>query len=105
MRNANSATEETEMQESKRKGLTLLPGAAIAMAAAALFIAEAAVAPASAADDTKVQCIGVNSCKGKSECASAKNGCAGQNACKGQGWLTLTEKDCRTHSGGAHRLP
>jgi uncharacterized membrane protein len=93
------------MNASKRKAMTALSGAAIAMAAAGLFVSGAAIAPASAADDTKVQCIGVNACKGKSECATEHNGCAGQNACKGQGWSTLTEKECRTRGGVAQRLP
>jgi len=31
--------------------------------------------------------------------------CASQNACKGHGWITLTEKECRTHGGVAERLP
>jgi hypothetical protein len=82
-----------------------LSGTAIALAAAGLFASGAAIAPASAAGGTKVQCIGVNACKGKSECATEKNACAQQNACKGQGWTTLTEKECRTRGGVVHRLP
>jgi hypothetical protein len=93
------------MEQGKRRTVTAISGAAIAMAAAGLFMSGAVVAPATAADDTKVQCIGVNACKGKSECATDKNGCATQNQCKGQGWLTLTEKECRTRGGVARRLP
>jgi hypothetical protein len=37
------------------------------------------------AADAKVQCSGINACKGKSECATAKNACKGQNECEGQG--------------------
>ena len=47
----------------------------------------------------KVQCAGVNACKGKSECSSAKNGCKGQNACKGEGWQSMTEKQCLEKGG------
>lgn len=48
----------------------------------------------------KVHCLGVNACKGKSECGvDGKHGCAGQNACKGQGWITLAKKDCLKKKG------
>jgi len=93
------------MQRAKRKSAHMLSGTAIALAAAALFSAGHVIAPASAADDTKVKCVGVNGCKGKSECATEKNACATQNACKGQGWLTLTAKECRTRGGVAEHLP
>jgi hypothetical protein len=93
------------MHRGKRRAGNGLSGAAIAIAAAALFSSGQSVVPASAADDTKVKCVGVNACKGKSECATEKNACATQNACKGHGWITLTEKECRTHGGIAERLP
>jgi len=47
----------------------------------------------------KVQWGGVNSCKGKSECSTAKNGCSGKNARKGQGWMSMSEKQ-RVAKGG-----
>ncbi len=48
----------------------------------------------------KVHCFGVNSCKGKSECAvDGKSQCKGQNACKGQGWVALTTKSCKAKKG------
>jgi len=93
------------MRQGERKSGKALSGTMIAMAAAALFSSGHALAPASAADDTKVKCVGVNACKGKSECATEKNACATQNACKGRGWITLSEKECRTHGGVAERLP
>ncbi|KAJ8135179.1 hypothetical protein OY671_011608 [Metschnikowia pulcherrima] len=67
-------------------------GAAMAAAAAVLF----SMAPfASAfADESKVECHGVNACKGQSACKSAHNACAGQNGCKGQGFSELTKKEC-----------
>jgi hypothetical protein len=69
-----------------------MSGAALATAAAMLF----SVAPLAnaAANDAKVKCEGVNSCKGKSACATAKNSCAGQNACKGQGYVEMTKAEC-----------
>lgn len=68
-------------------------GVALATAAAVLFSAAPFVA-ASAADDAKVKCEGVNSCKGTSACATAHNSCQGQNSCKGQGFLLLSKSDC-----------
>lgn len=49
----------------------------------------------------KVHCFGINSCKGKSECAvEGKSGCAGKNACKGQGWVTVASaKKCKAKKG------
>lgn len=56
--------------------------------------------PKMAASEDKVHCMGVNACKGKSECAvEGKSGCAGHNACKGQGWVTLAKKDCAEQKG------
>ncbi len=88
-----------------KRAIGSLSGTALAMAAAGLFVSAAVTAPATAADDTKVQCVGLNACKGKSECATANNACAGQNQCKGRGWVTMTEKECRTRGGVAQRLP
>ena len=75
------------------KASTKVSGAAIATAAAMLFGTLTAV-PASAADEAKVKCEGVNACKGKSACATATNSCQGQNSCKGHGYLSLTKSEC-----------
>jgi hypothetical protein len=61
--------------------------------AAALFFSNMAVVPASA-EDAKVKCEGVNSCKGTSKCATASNSCQGQNSCKGKGYLLLSQAEC-----------
>jgi hypothetical protein len=71
---------------------TKVSGAAIATAAAMLF-STVAVSTASA-EDAKIQCHGVNGCKGQSACKTAENSCKGQNTCKGHGFLELTQKDC-----------
>jgi hypothetical protein len=68
-------------------------GAAIATAAAMLF-GTAFVGVAQAAEEGKVMCTGVNSCKGHSACKTAKNECKGMNSCKGQGFLELTKEEC-----------
>lgn len=86
------------MDQTKRSTVRALSGAALAFAAAGLFVSQTVV-PAAAADEATVHCSGVNSCKGKSECATGKSSCKGQNSCKGQGWLPLTEKMCKAKGG------
>ena len=69
------------------------PATAVAAAAALLFgtgLASTAVA----GTDAKVQCTGVNACKGQSACKSANNACKGQNSCKGKGVLEMSKADC-----------
>ena len=68
--------------------------AALAAAAAALFLAGAPVAAFAGADEAKMHCDGVNSCKGQGSCHTAKNECAGKNGCKGQGFVEMTQAEC-----------
>ena len=49
--------------------------------------------------DWKVQCFGVNSCKGTGGCKTATNECKGQNSCKGKGFVMLSESDCTAKGG------
>jgi len=74
-----------------------ISGVALAAAAATIF----AVAPmnASAASHKAGKCMGINSCKGQSACATATSSCAGQNSCKGQGWVKATKSDCEAKGG------
>ena len=76
-------------------------GAAVAAAAFALAITGAGiVAPSGAqAQDAKVQCMGVNSCKGHSDCKTATSNCKGLNDCKGQGFVSLTQHECQAVGG------
>ncbi len=67
-------------------------GVAIATAAALLFGTFAATT--ASADEAKVKCTGVNSCKGQSSCKSAKNSCKGMNSCKGLGFVEMSKSDC-----------
>ena len=55
----------------------VLSGVALAAAAAIMFTSVAATT--ARADEAKVKCEGVNSCKGHSACKSANNACKGQN--------------------------
>lgn len=74
---------------------------ALASAAAALFAAGTTLSTtAHAADNMSVKCAGLNSCKGTSDCKTAKNECKGQNSCKGMGWnMKSSAKEC-TAAGG-----
>lgn len=85
-----------------QKGITTMKqftksGAALAAAAFSLALA-GAVAPAQSTE-AKVMCMGVNACKGQSECKTAASSCKGLNACKGQGFLGLTEAECSAAGG------
>jgi len=64
------------------------------MAAAAALLFTTVATTANAADEAKVKCEGVNSCKGTSACSTATSACAGQNKCKGVGYLMLTKAEC-----------
>jgi uncharacterized membrane protein len=73
---------------------------AVASAAAALFAMTAGVSTVQAAADMSVKCSGVNSCKGTSDCKTAKNECKGMNSCKGQGWnMKESAKECTAAHG------
>ena len=76
-------------------------GAAVAAAAFALAITGAGIATPSGAQaqDAKVQCMGVNSCKGHSDCKTATSNCKGLNDCKGQGFVSLTQHECQAVGG------
>ncbi|MGE3597010.1 MAG: hypothetical protein AB7N70_15805 [Dehalococcoidia bacterium] len=67
-------------------------------AAAAAFFTMADVPLAQAADG--VHCMGINACKGQTECKTAAGACNGTNACKGQGWLTVASAEECADKGG-----
>lgn len=78
--------------------MTSKSGAALAAAAATLFLAGTTVSTVThAAGEGK--CIGANACKGQSACKGAANACKGQNACKSQGFSTLTKEKCDAAKG------
>jgi len=74
-------------------------GVAIASAAALFAVGASVSTTVQAAEDGSVKCAGVNTCKGTSECATAKSDCKGHNSCKGQGWVKKTAAEC-TSAGG-----
>src|ERR1700739_197310 len=72
----------------------------IATAVALLFITGGVVTNAGhSGGAVQVRCSGINSCRGQSFCATAKNACAGQNACKGKGWLKVSRRECSAKGG------
>jgi hypothetical protein len=73
----------------------------LATAAALLAISTASIAaPASTAEVEKPgRCYGVNTCKGTSLCATAKNDCKGLNECKGKGVLVKPKSECLKAGG------
>jgi uncharacterized membrane protein len=81
---------------------TVTKSISIATTAAILAMSTMGVAahaaPAKAAKEL-VHCYGVNTCKGTSDCATAKTSCKGQNECKGQGFLAKTKKQCAKLGG------
>jgi hypothetical protein len=81
-----------------------LTGATLAAAVGAIFISQPLMAGPSQgqAQQAKVKCVGGNSCKGQSECATAASGCKGQNSCKGKGWITTSNaQQCQQLGGKA----
>jgi hypothetical protein len=71
---------------------------ALAVAAARLF-AVAGCASEPATQTAKGHCSGVNACKGTSACKTAKNACKCQNACKAQGFMVMTQAECKAAGG------
>lgn len=47
----------------------------------------------------KVDCGGVNECKGQGTCKGETHGCGGQNECKGKGVLAMSEEECKAKGG------
>ena len=78
-----------------------ITGAALAAAAAALFVAAPISVQAGGHADAEPtgHCNGANACQGQSACATASSSCQGQNSCKGQGFTVTTEAEC-TEAGG-----
>jgi hypothetical protein len=75
-------------------GLIVNKTAALAAAAAALFLSGAPAYADHHEGEAKVKCEGVNACKGQGSCHTAGNECAGKNACKGQGVVEMTKAEC-----------
>ena len=86
------------MDSKKRTTMKRVSGAALAVAAAGLFLSGTATT-VSAAETAQIHCVGVNACKGMSDCKTASSSCKGQNECKGQGFVAMTAKECTAIGG------
>ena len=78
-------------------------GAMIALGAAALILSGCASSGAKTADSgsTNEACVGVNSCKGTSDCKTAGNDCKGQGSCKMAANACKGQNDCATQGHSA----
>ncbi|HKJ76505.1 MAG TPA: hypothetical protein VKA64_04800 [Gammaproteobacteria bacterium] len=72
-------------------------GMALASTAAGLFAG--ATGHAIAGEKGKVECWGVNACKGKSDCKTPNSECKGENSCKGQGYVEMSREACEQIGG------
>jgi uncharacterized membrane protein len=82
--------------------MTFRPGLSFAASAAIIAVAAASASTAAFAQSPSaevVHCYGINTCKGTSDCKTAKSECRGHNDCKAQGFKELTAKAC-TDAGG-----
>ena len=77
--------------------VTSKSGAAIAAAAATLFLAGMTISTNAQAADG--HCMGANACKGQSACKGGNHSCKGLNACKGQGFAAMTKDKCAAAKG------
>jgi uncharacterized membrane protein len=76
-----------------------ISGAILATIVGVMFAAQPLIADDSSTSPAQIKCVGGNSCKGQSACATNANSCKGQNSCKGKGWINTTAADC-TQKGG-----
>lgn len=84
-----------------KSGISIATTAAL-LALSALSQADAAdtgTASGAAAQEQPGRCYGINTCKGTSLCATAKNDCKGLNSCKGEGMLVRTKTACLAAGG------
>ena len=70
------------MDSDKRTTMKKVTGAALAIAAAGLFLGGAA-STVSAAEAGKIHCVGLNACKGTSDCKTATMPARGKTNAKG----------------------
>ena len=79
--------------------VTSKSGAALAAAAATLFLAGATMSSTVSYAAGEGHCVGANACKGQSACKGGNHACKGLNACKGQGFSELTKEGCAAAKG------
>jgi hypothetical protein len=72
--------------------------ALLALSSLSMSVQAHAAAPGDKAEQPG-RCYGINTCKGTSLCATAKNDCKGLNECKGEGVLVKTPTECKALGG------
>jgi hypothetical protein len=77
--------------------VTSKSGAAIAAAAATLFLAGMTIS--TNAQAAEGHCMGANACKGQSACKGGKSPGPGANACKGMGFAMMSKGECVAAKG------
>ena len=82
-----------------RKSRTSFAAATALVALAIASVGSPVRAEGAAQKEEPGRCYGVNSCKGQSLCATAKNDCKGLNTCKGQGVVVKTPSECKAAGG------
>jgi len=72
-----------------------------ATVAALMALASASFAGSATAGEKEqpAHCYGINTCKGTSQCATAKNTCKGMNSCKGEGMVVKAPSECLSAGG------
>lgn len=87
------------MSNTSRVGVAAA-SALLALASLAIGTSVHAAEQAQKADKEPLgRCYGINTCKGTSLCATAKNDCKGLNNCKGEGVLVRTKSACLAAGG------
>jgi hypothetical protein len=79
-----------------------LKGTLIAASVAGLFACQSEEPKKVESDpNAKIQCGGINECKGKSDCHAidGSHTCGTSNACQGKGWKSVTAKECEEKGG------
>jgi hypothetical protein len=80
-----------------------LKGTLIAASVASLFACNSTEQSKKVEPDpnAKIQCGGINECKGKSDCHAidGSHSCGTENACQGKGWKSVTAKECEEKGG------
>lgn len=84
--------------------LTQKSGAVLAATAAAMILGGTAVSTIAVAETGPMgACMAANACKGLGSCKGASNSCKGQASCKGQGFVEMTEEQCKQVSGAEYK--
>ncbi|MES3024306.1 MAG: hypothetical protein V4857_22285 [Pseudomonadota bacterium] len=81
-----------------KSNFSFASAAALIALASASIVTPASAQPA-AEKEAPGRCYGINTCKGTSLCATAKNDCKGLNSCKGEGVLVKTKTACLAAGG------